>query len=114
MSELEQKWRAEFEAFSPPRQLGSHAVRESRWQAYLAACRARHAEAEELRAENARLRETLTTAKLLVEELKNRVDTDTTFLNRVKPILLLVEKRFGTGQAAIDAAQDALAKDAHS
>ena len=50
--ELEQKWRAEFEA-----DWGAITENRHEWRAYLAACRARHAEAEELRAENARLRE---------------------------------------------------------
>ena len=62
--ELEQKWRQEFEAelvfeLRARSKSGSyrHYQTEIEWQAYLAACYARHAEAEELRAENARLRE---------------------------------------------------------
>ena len=43
-TELEQKWRAEFEASCE-----SGALHGDEWHAYLAACRARHAEAEALR-----------------------------------------------------------------
>lgn len=45
MSELEQKWRAEFEASCE-----SGALHGDEWHAYLAACERRHAEAEALRA----------------------------------------------------------------